>query len=174
MLLFICAKFPVVTAHSYRHPPFDCYSWYAVYSKSHLMPIKFLLAVSKFLITFCLQEACMHCKALISSLLSICFPRVSKFSSLNLFPLIMFSKPVTILSTLFLTLIRTFQKIRGPRWNTVCHMLHSDAKEGRIATIVCLRRKLVLLVWLQTLMPRQLFLIAFHLWCSRCSCPYRM
>lgn len=67
MLLFICAKFPVVTAQSYRHPPFDCYSCYAVYSKSHLMPIKFLLAVSKFLITVCKKLVC------IARLLSVPF-----------------------------------------------------------------------------------------------------
>lgn len=128
--------------------------------------------VSKCLITFCLQEACMYCKSPISSPLSVPFLGVSKLCSLNLLLLVTFFEPITVLPTLLLAVFNArFSKTMNPK-------LKHGAAEGRTGPASCTKLKLVLLnVFLQTLMLLHaccLSHITFHFWGPHfCGCyPY--
>lgn len=149
-------KFPVVTAHSYRQPLLDfCCSWYAIYTKSHSMPIKFLLCCQQMLDHFpsvrslCVLQGSYQFPSLCSLSQSKQIQLLKPFSTHHIFLSLI---PFFLLS-FWHSLIHTFQKIWGPKWNTIYRIFLPGAEEGRIAPIADPKMKLVLFnAWLQTLM----------------------
>lgn len=149
-------KFLVVTAHGYRQPLLDCCcSWYAIYTKSHSMPIKFLLCCQRILDYFlsvrslcvlqCSYQFPSLCSLSQSKQIQLLKPFSTRHIFLNLIPFFLLS--------FWHSLIHTFQKRGGPKWNKKYCILLPGAEEGRIAPIADPRMKLVLFnAWLQTLM----------------------